>query len=219
VSIPNHTALLAGPALLLLAQCLIPGGSPDPLVRQGIVAAHPDAWALSHQLFVVAFAFLFWWLLRLWSVLAERAPRRAAVGVFCAGFALLADFGIATLQLLTLEAVQALPPEQALAVMRLATSPRLMLFVFAPYLGFAVGFVLLAWAWATAARAPGGRPPWATALLLAAAGLGLTAGGLSGSKAVFVAAALALLAFTVWWVRGLGRQAGTWPAATRLGPT
>lgn len=49
---------LLGPLLFLVAQLLAPGGSPDPAQRQTIISDHQAAWELSHQIFVVAFAFL-----------------------------------------------------------------------------------------------------------------------------------------------------------------
>ena len=142
----KHILLLTGPVLFLLAELIAPGGSPDPAQRQAIIANNQAAWALSHQLFILAFAGLIWWLVRLWATLT-RAPLLAGLGIVVSGFALLADFGIATLQLLALDAVRTLSPDQALAVITLTSSSQnLLLFVFLPYLGFAIGFVLLAWA-------------------------------------------------------------------------
>jgi hypothetical protein len=184
--------LLIGPALFLLAEVLSPGGSSDPALRQSIIVSNQGAWELSHQIFIVAFASMIWWLMRLWATLAHHAPIRAGAGAFLSGFAILADLGIATLQLLALEVIRTLPPELALAVMTQMGSPNLMLFVFLPYLGFALGFGLLAAAMGS--RANRGR--WLPIVLLALAGTLLTTGGIAGSKILLSIAALALLVFT-----------------------
>ncbi len=96
---PNHKhiLLLTGPGLFLLAELIAPGGSPDPTRRQAMIANNQAAWALSHQLFILAFAGLIWWPVRLWATLT-RAPLLAGFGIVVSGFALFADFGIATLQ-------------------------------------------------------------------------------------------------------------------------
>lgn len=203
----KQSTLLIGPALFLLAEVINPGGSPDPAVRQTIITAHQAAWELSHQIFIVAFACMLWWLIRIWANLAHHAPILAGVGAFLSGFAILADFGIATLQLLALEVIRTLPPELALAVITQMGSPNLMLFVFLPYLGFALGFGLLAAAMGRRA----GRGRWLPIALLALAGILLTAGGMTGSKILLMIAALTLLAFTLCWIwdesRGLTTNA------------
>ena len=189
----KHILLLTGPVLFLLAELIAPGGSPDPARRQALIANNQAAWALSHQLFILAFASLIWWLVRLWATLT-RAPLLAGLGIVVSGFALLADFGIATLQLLALDAVRTLSPDQALAVITLTSSSQnLLLFVFLPYLGIAIGFVLLAWAIFRQQRR-------LYAALLALSGILLSIGGITGSKFVFIIAALTLLAFTLRWV-------------------
>jgi hypothetical protein len=190
----KHILLLTGPVLFLLAELIAPGGSPDPARRQALIANNQAVWALSHQLFILALAGLIWWLVRLWATLT-RAPLLAGLGIVVSGFALLADFGIATLQLLALDAVRTLSPDQALAVITLTSSSQnLLLFVFLPYLGIAIGFVLLACAIFQQQRR-------SYAALLALSGILLTIGGVTGSKLIFIIAALTLLAFTLRWVR------------------
>ena len=189
----KHILLLTGPVLFLLAELIAPGGSPDPARRQALIANNQAAWALSHQLFILAFAGLIWWLVRLWATLTH-APLLAGLGIVVSGLALLADFGIATLQLLALDAVRTLSPDQALAVITLTSSSQnLLLFVFLPYLGIAIGFILLAGAIFRQQRR------WYAALL-ALSGILLTIGGITGSKFIFIIAALTLLAFTLRWI-------------------
>ncbi len=169
--------VLAGPVLFLLAELIAPGGSPDPVQRQALIAQNQAPWEVSHQLFILAFVGLIWWLVRLWTTLT-RAPLLAGLGMVVSGFALLADFGIATLQLLALDTIRTLPPDQALAVITLTSrSQNLFLFVFLPYLGIAIGCVLL-----SCAIVRQQRRPYAT--LLALTGILLAIGGITGSHSV-----------------------------------
>lgn len=184
--------LLVGPLLFLVAQLLAPGGSPDPAQRQAIVAGNPGAWELSHQIFAVAFAFLFWWLVALWLQLKDSSAWIAGIGAFFTGFALLADFGIATLQFVALEAVRTLPADQALAVITMVSNSRnLQTFVYLPYLGFVIGLGMLAWADYRQRRQT------ISALLLALTGILLVAGGMMGNQIALIGAGAVWVSFTL----------------------
>jgi hypothetical protein len=187
----NRILPLIGPLLFLLAQLLAPGGSPDPAQRQVIITNNQAAWELSHQIFAIAFAFLFWWLLALWDWLKARWSWLTGFGVFWTGFALLADFGIATLQFVALEAVRTLPADQALAIITaMSNSQNLLTFVYLPYLGFVVGMSLLAWRYYRQSEQRSG------AFILVVTGLLLTAGGMTGNRIVLILAGLAWVGFT-----------------------
>lgn len=191
----KRALLLAGPLLLLLGQLIAPGGSPDPLQRHAIILNNQPAWALAHQIFALAFAWLLWWLFELRSWLGSRAAPLVTPGAFLVSWALLADFGIVALQFAALDVVRALPADQSLAVLRaLGGSANLLAFIYLPYLGFLVGLPMLAW---------GGYRVHARvldALLLAGAGLLLALGGLIGSKIALIGAALLLVLFTLRWL-------------------
>lgn len=113
------------------------------------------------------------------------------IGAFFTGFALLADFGIATLQFVALEAVRTLPADQALAIITaMSNSQNLLTFVYLPYLGFVVGMSLLAWRYYQQSAQRYG------AFILALTGLLLAAGGMTGNRIVLILAGLAWVGFT-----------------------
>lgn len=199
----NRNFLLGvGPLLFLLAQLLAPGGSPDPAQRQAIIAGNPGAWELSHQIFAVAFAFLFWWLVALWLQRKDSSAWIAGIGAFFTGFALLADFGIATLQFVALEAVRTLPADQALAVITMmSNSQNLQIFVYLPYLGFVSGLGVLALADYRQRRQTLG------AALLALTGVLIVAGGMSGNRYILIVAGLVWVIFTWLWVQQVNKPA------------
>lgn len=93
----------------------------------------------------------------------------------------------------------------------LTSSQILLLCVFLPYMGFALGFGLLAWAM-TRRSVP--RLP---ATLLALAGILLTIGGIASSKLILISAALALLAFTLRWIWDEAREQAASPLAPGAG--
>jgi len=57
----KRALLLIGPALFLLAEIILPGGSADPATRTAIVQAHGAAWESGRQVIAVAFIFLVLW--------------------------------------------------------------------------------------------------------------------------------------------------------------
>lgn len=184
--------LVLGPLIFLVAQLLAPGGSPDPAQRQALIANNQAAWELSHQIFAVAFAFLLCWLFDLWSRIKEDAPLLAGIGAFFTGFALLADFGVATLQFVALEAVRALSSDQALTMINaMSNSRNLLTFVYLPYLGFVIGLGVLGWADYRKRRQT------ISALLLALTGILLVAGGMMGNQIALIGAGAVWVSFTL----------------------
>ena len=83
----NKLALLVGPALFLLAELILPGGSADPATRLAIIRAHSAAWELGHQMISTAFAFLIVWLVDISSVARHGSRLLAGIGVWFTGFA------------------------------------------------------------------------------------------------------------------------------------
>ncbi len=176
---------LAGPALLLVAQVCVPGGTPDAAARLAIIQAHPDRWFWSHALFLVAFVALLPFLVH---VCLEGPPSGLrSAGAWLLGAAVLSDMGIASLQLLAGEAARTWPVEQTLALLALNTAPRVAV-VFLPYLGFALGGLLVALSWRRTPLEAGG---------MATAGVSLCAGGVSGAAPLLLLGAAALCATAV----------------------
>ncbi len=188
----NKILLFLGPTLFLLAELILPGGSANPEARITIIQNNVAAWEVGHQLIAVAFLFLLWWLGELYNFVRKGNGRMAYLGFLLSAFALVADYSIGILQLLTLDLVQAQPTDQTRAILTLiGASPNMLAFAFLPTLGFAVGFSLLAVGYQ---RSTGQKLP---SVLLGLSGLLIALGGIVQLKAVFLLGALALLAFTV----------------------
>jgi len=190
--IMKRALLLTGPALFLLAEIILPGGSADPATRTAIVQAHDAAWALGHQVIAFAFLFLVLWLSDLYTFVRVGNELTAFFGVLFSAFALIADYAVAMLQLLTLDLVRAEPADQVLPVLALmGRSSNLMVLAFLPTLGFFFGFGLLAIGFYRRTRQA------LPATLLAVAGLLLAVAGVMQIKWAFVLGALALAAFAL----------------------
>jgi hypothetical protein len=188
--------LLTGPVLFLIAEVILPGGSAEVDARIKLIQNNATAWESGHLLIAIAFVFLLMWVAELYAYVRQKSALTAYAGLLFSTFALAADYGVGTLQLLSLDLVRAKPVELAQPVLSIiAQSPSLLGFVFLPTLGFAIGFGFLALAYFRATRQA------LPAVLLAAAGLLIAVAGLIQLKVLFVAGALALLAFAVWYIR------------------
>ncbi|WP_423224354.1 hypothetical protein [Candidatus Amarolinea aalborgensis] len=188
----QRALLLIGPALFLLAEIILPGGSADPATRTAIVQAHGAAWALGHQVIAVAFTFLVLWLGDLYTFVRVGNELTTFFGALLSVFALIADYAVAMLQLLTLDLVRTEPADQVAPVLALVgRSSNLMALAFLPTLGFCLGFGLLAIGFYRRTRQA------LPAALLAAAGLLITVAGVMQVKWGFVLGALALAVFAL----------------------
>ena len=179
--------LLIGPIVFLAAQLLWPGGSADNAQRVELIRQNTAMWQLSHQLFVLAFALLVLWLITAFNV--ARGSALAAIGAFCAGFALLADYAIAIEQIMSVALVTSALGAQAPAIIGAWRSdPNFFLLVLLPYtLGFLIGLPALGVALWRAGASP------VSAILIGLAGVLLVAGGVTGVKLIFITAAAALV--------------------------
>jgi hypothetical protein len=172
--------LLVGPVLFLVAQTLWPGGSADDAQRVEMIRQNPQMWVLSHQLFVLAFAFLAVWLISAYTT--ARGSALATVGAFFTGFALLADYAIAIEQIMSVAVITSPLGGQSVDML-----------VLLPYtIGFLIGLPALGIALWRAGVLPLG------AGLIALAGVLLVAAGILGVKPLFILAAVALLAGSAW---------------------
>jgi hypothetical protein len=188
----KRALLLIGPTLFLLAEIILPGGSADPATRTAIVQVHGAAWALGHQVIAVAIVFLVLWLSDFYTFVRVGNELTTFFGALFSAFALIADYAVAMLQLLTLDLVGSEPAEQILPVLALmGRSSNLMALAFLPTMGFFFGFGLLAIAFYRRTRQA------LPATLLAVAGLLIAVAGVMQIKLVFVLGALALFAFAL----------------------
>jgi len=113
-------------------------------------------------------------------------------GALFSVFALIADYAVAMLQLLTLDLVRTEPADQVAPVLALVgRSSNLVALAFLPTLGFFFGFGLLAIGLYRRTRQA------LPATLLAAAGLLIAVAGVMQVKWAFVLGALALAAFAL----------------------
>jgi len=188
--------LLIGPILFLLAQFILPNGSSDPATRISIVQNNASAWEIGHQIIAVAFVFLLIWLYEIYSYLSNQNPTVAYLGVLLSAFALIADYSVGVLQLLTLDLVKSNPTDLAQPILALmAQSQNLMSFAFLPTLGFLFGFGLLAFGLYRSTHQP--LPP----AMLGVSGLLIATGGIMQLNIVFILGAIALTVFTVLFIR------------------
>ena len=175
----------SGPIVFLVAEILLPGGSSDIGKRIEIIQTHTARWEWGHLLIIVALFLMLPWLAQIYREARKGNPPLAFIGVFTTAIAIIANYAIAVLQLLSLEIVQELA-ETAPAVLGLINRPNLMVTVFLPFLGFLIGFVLLATSlWQS-------RQRWIAGSLLLS-GLFISLAGLLQSKPLFVLAALGLV--------------------------
>ncbi len=183
-------SLLIGPVLFLVGQLLWPGGSADNAQRVELIRQNAAMWVLSHQIFVLAFAFLMLWLIQVYNAAQTRASHLAGIGALFTGFALLADFAIAIEQILSVALVTSPLGSQAASIIGAWRSdPNFGLLVLLPYvLGFLVGLPLLGIGLWRSGHSP------LVAGCMALTGLLLVAAGVLGIKMVFIAAAVALMA-------------------------
>lgn len=192
----KYILLFLGPALFLLAELILPGGSADPATRIAIVQANDFAWELGHQIVLFALVFLLIWLGEVYSFLRGRNVRLAYLGALISAIALIADYGVGILQLHTLELAR---NESIELVQRVLTvsggSSNLFLFAFLPTLGFLFGFGLLAIGFYRSTRQI--LPP----ILLGISGLLVALAGILQIKIIFILGALAMLAFTTLFAR------------------
>lgn len=93
----KYILLFLGPALFLLAELILPGGSADPATRIAIVQANDFAWELGHQIVLFALVFLLIWLGEVYSFLRGRNVRLAYLGALISAIALIADYGVGIL--------------------------------------------------------------------------------------------------------------------------
>ena len=192
----KNVPLLIGPILFLFAQVILPGGSADPTIRIAIIQNNTLAWELGHQLIAIAFVFLLLWLGEVYGFVRNGNQLLAFLGVLLSTFALTADYSVGILQLLTLDLVQTESASQALAVLTLiGQSSNLLAFAFLPTLGFFFGFGLLAIGYYRTTRQS------LPAILLGLSGLLIAIAGILQLKLVFILGAIALLFFTVLFVR------------------
>lgn len=184
--------LLVGPVLFVVAQALWPGGSADTAQRVDMIRQNPQMWVLSHQVFVLAFAFLGLWLISVHS--AARESALATIGAFFTGFALLADHAIAIEQVMSVAVIASPLGSQSVDVIGAwRGDPNFGLLVLLPYaVGFLIGLPSLAVALLRADVVPLG------AGLIALAGVLLAAAGILGVKLLFILAAVTLLAGSAW---------------------
>ncbi len=188
--------LLIGPLLFLAAELLLPNGSADPATRAAIVQNHSSAWELGHQLIAIACVFLIVWLGEVYTSIRKGNELIAYGGLLLSTLALVADYAVGILQMLTLDLVRTQSADQVQAMLTLVgQSSNLLTFAFLPTLAFFLGFGLLAIGSYRSTR------QILPAVVLGLAGLLLAVAGLLQLKVVFVAGAIALLVFAVLFVR------------------
>lgn len=188
----KRALLLIGPALLLLAEIILPGGSADPAARITIIQNHAAVWALGHQVIALALVFLLMWVGDVYAFARKGNAVTAYLGLFLSTFALASDYAVAILQLLALDLVRADPTSLALQALALVgRSANLMTLAFLPTLGFFFGFGLLAICFYRNTR------HILPASLLALAGLLIAVAGVMQVKFVFVLGTLALFVFAL----------------------
>ena len=188
--------LLIGPALFLLAEVILPGGSSDPATRIAIVQNNGSVWELGHQIIVVAFIFLLIWLFDIYGHISNQNQAVAYFGVLLSTFAIVADYSVGVLQLLTLDLVKSNPTDLAKPILALmAQSQNLLSFAFLPTLGFIFGFGLLAFGLYRSTRQS------LLSAMLGLSGLLIAAASIMQSKIVFILGAIALTIFTVLFIK------------------
>ncbi|MCA9839666.1 MAG: hypothetical protein KC422_22355 [Trueperaceae bacterium] len=177
-----------GPILFLAAEILLPGGNRNLTERISIIQSNRSSWAWGHVLIIVALFFLLPWLAQVYREGKKANCVIAFIGVFFSAIALMANYAIAVLQLLSFEIVMHLP-ETASNLLALITQPNLMITVFLPYFGFSLGFSLLALSlWQ-------GRHNW-FALFIFLSGIFLNLAGLMQIKLFFIFGSLSLILAT-----------------------
>jgi uncharacterized membrane-anchored protein YitT (DUF2179 family) len=136
--------LLVGSVLFFVAQALWPGGSANNAQRVEMIRQNPQMWVLSHQLFVLAFAFLAVWLISAYTT--ARGSALAIVGAFFTGFALLADYAIAIEQIMSVAVIASPLGGQSVAMISAWRGDASFgLLVLLPYtIGFLIGLPALA---------------------------------------------------------------------------
>ena len=165
--------------------------------RIAIVQNNGSAWELGHQIIVVAFIFLLIWLFDIYGHISNQNQTVAYFGVLLSTFAIVADYSVGVLQLLTLDLVKSNPTDLAKPIVVLmAQSQNLLSFAFLPTLGFILGFGLLAFGLYRSTRQS------LLSALLGLSGLLIAAASIMQSKSVFIVGAIALTVFTVLFIRG-----------------
>ena len=188
--------LLIGPVLFLLAEVILPGGSSDPATRIAIVQNNGSVWELGHQIIIVAFIFLLIWLFDIYGHISNQNQAVAYFGVLLSTFAIVADYSVGVLQLLTLDLVKSTPTDLAKPILALmAQSQNLLSFAFLPTLGFIFGFGLLAFGLYRSTRQS------LLSAMLGLSGLLIAAASIMQSKIIFILGAIALAVFTVLFIR------------------
>jgi hypothetical protein len=195
--------LVIGPVLFLIAQAILPEGSAQSVIRSGIIQDNLFAWDLGHQLILLAFAFLILWLTEVHTVARHGSEWASTLGLLFTALALCADYGVGILQLHSSNLVKLDSARWAQPIMAfMAQDQGLLLFAFLPTLGFVPGFALLAVGYFRHTRSA------VAGLLLALAGVLIAVAGVMQVKLLFVMGAVALLAFTVVFVRAPAVTAG-----------
>ena len=188
--------LLIGPVLFLLAEVILPGGSSDPATRITIIQNKGFAWEIGHQIIAIAMIFLLIWLFEIYVSIGSQNQAVAYLGVWLSTFAIVADYSVGILQLLTLDLVKSNPADLANPVLVLmAQSQNVMSFAFLPTLGFIFGFGLLAFGLYRSTRQS------LLSVLLGLSGLLIAIAGIMQLKIVFIVGAIVLIVFTVLFIR------------------
>ena len=188
--------LLIGPVLFLLAEIILPGGSSDPVTRIGIIQNNGLTWEIGHQIIAVALIFLLIWMFEVYNSINSQNRAVAYFGALLSVFAIVADYSVGILQLLTLDLVRSNPSDLANSVLALmAQSQNLLSFAFLPTLGFIFGFGLLAFGLYRSTRQS------LDSTLLGLSGLLIGIAGIMQLKIVFIIGAIALTVFTVLFIR------------------